>query len=64
MEGLQCFRFGVEKMPKWFTDKVGTKEVQLRRTDDGVLCCKFKDSHGNEKLMLYGEAITNDMLYS
>lgn len=61
MDGLKYFRFGVEKMPKWFTDKVGTKQVLLRRTEDGTLCCRFTDSHGNARQILYGEVITNDM---
>lgn len=59
---LRCFRLGEEKMPGWFIKKVGQGKCKLRRTDKGVLCCRFIDGHGNEKQVIQGEVITSDML--
>lgn len=59
--GLRYFKFGVDKMPQWFIHLVGEKRVQIRKTPENILCCRFKDKDGNDKEVLKGTVITNDM---
>ena len=61
---LRHFTFGVEVSPKWFLQKVQSKDVEYIKVNGRIVGCRFYNVYTREEqIMAIGDIITSDMLY-
>lgn len=63
MNEFKSFCFGKDISPKWFIDKVNSKDVEYVRIGGKIMGCRFYDINNRERIFTFGEIITSDMLY-
>ena len=58
------FTFGVDMSPKWFLDKVASKDVEYTERGRRVVGCRFYDVYGKEHDVAIGQEIYKAQLYT
>lgn len=58
------FTFGVDMSPKWFLDKVDSKDVEYTEQSRRVTGCRFYDVYGKEINVAIGQEIYRTQLYT
>lgn len=58
------FTFGVDMSPKWFLDKVDSKDVEYTEQSRRVIGCRFYDVYGKEINVAIGQEIYRTQLYT
>lgn len=58
------FTFGVDMSPKWFLDKVASKDVEYTERSRRVIGCRFYDVYGNEVNVAIGQEVCRTQLYT
>lgn len=63
-KGFRYFIFGIDKEPKWFMDKVRSKDVEYIKVGGKVVACRFYNVYTREeRVIANGDIIASDMLY-